>query len=246
LTADHQKERREDEKGPVVYDPSAWTGGAADDVDPLTHKEFGQSRVMAAARVLLVGGFFCGGVYGTLQFCLHMFRKLFLSESLGDLVGLKLVVAVIGAVALLVCAFLGLRWLLRELILPAIRGGFTGKPCVFISDHGFIDTRIMRDLVPWEDVEAIRFRSDNPKVPASIVVVLNRSHWRRDAFLGRALRSRVVIWEGPLASELYQVLRAHFRQWRGKAAKARKAAREAQPTLSSPDRDPAALRRGSE
>lgn len=245
MTADHQKERGEDGNGPIVYDPSAWTGIGADEVDPLTRNEFSQSRVVAATRVVLLGSFFCMGVYGNIQFCLHVIRKLFWSESLGDLVGLKLVAAVLAAVVLLVCFFYGLRWLLRELILPAIRGGFTGKPCVFISDDGFIDKRILRDLVPWEDVETIRYRSNSSKIPESIVVVLSRSHWRRDAFLGKALVSHVVIWEGPLANELYQLLRAHFHQWRGKTVKAKKVARDAPPTLSSPDRDPCAPSRDS-
>jgi len=55
-------------------------------------------------------------------------------------------------VLLFLAAIYSCRGFFRGWILPIWRGGFRGKPCLFATRDGFTDTRMLHDVVRWENV----------------------------------------------------------------------------------------------
>lgn len=127
-----------------------------------------------------------------------------------------------GSLVVLTLTFLvalyALRGLSRMLILPIFRGGFRGEPCLFANNEGFIDTRILRDPVRWEDIENRKGWGIGDHTTLGVHVI--------DIFLKKSARmrkrdgngtARVVLvlagsfdWRNPP----YDLLAQHYKAWR--------------------------------
>jgi hypothetical protein len=127
-----------------------------------------------------------------------------------------------GSLIVLALTFLvalyALRGLFRMLILPIFRGGFRGEPCLFVNNEGFIDKRILRDPVRWEDIENRKGWGIGDHTTFGIHVI--------DIFLKKSARVRkrdakgtalvVLVLAGPFdwRNPPYDLLAQHYKAWR--------------------------------
>lgn len=118
------------------------------------------------------------------------------------------------------------RGWLRTMLLPVWRGGFRRKPCLFATDEGFIDTRILRDVVRWEDIddgdgEGISRNSviHHGKARNSTLIHLRQPMRTLGGFHGGST-AFISISDDPFARDEspYDFLRAHYEVWKHRKA----------------------------
>lgn len=159
--------------GPIVIDAGAWTGTYEPTPEELAAAE--QARDDYAMKTPHLAQ---SPLYGALALALFALITVFgtlVVAFLADAVSIAIVDVplwqyiqqeaapemagwlnyslLILYVMLFLAAIYSCRGFFRGWLLPVWRGGFRGKPCLFATDEGFTDTRMLRDVVRWENID---------------------------------------------------------------------------------------------
>jgi hypothetical protein len=127
-----------------------------------------------------------------------------------------------GSLIVLTLTFLialyALRGLSRMLILPILRGGFRGGPCLFADSEGFIDTRILRDTVRWETIENRKGWGigDHNTLGVHVIDIFLKKSARVRKRHGNGTAMVVLVLAGPFdwRNPPYDLLAQHYKAWR--------------------------------
>lgn len=217
--------------GPIIVEARWASAGVAAGAidDPLSVRSLPQAPFEAAVSAIFILAWSVFPPWLLVGASQHLAAALPASGlSLGDAIQtLDIRTMKRGLVFLLALAgnILWLRYVIAAHLLPILKGGFLGKPCLFFDETGFLDRRRFREKIRWQDVKDIELWNGG-KPPHFVRVKLRPESPQAGSVrrrTGRKRRNNIWIMEGPFGLNVggsYPFLSAHFRAWKRKQKKA--------------------------